>query len=63
MESSWILALGTKRTFIRERQRPEAMQTSIVPIPMASMELPLKPFTVNEGIGLSILKSPLSGEI
>jgi hypothetical protein len=30
---------------------------------MASMELPPKPFTIKEGIGLRVLKSPLSGEI
>jgi len=60
MESSWILELGMKRTFIRERWCPEATQTSIVPIPMALMELLLKPFTVNRGI---VLKSPFSREI
>jgi len=49
--------------FVRDKQSPKATETSIVPIPMAWMELLLNPLTVKGGIGLSDLKLPHSGEI
>jgi hypothetical protein len=57
------LELGMNRMLFRDRRSPEAMQTSIVPIPTAWIELPPNPLTVRGGIALRVLKSPRSDEM
>ncbi len=49
--------------FISNKRRPIATETSIVPIPMAWMELPPNPLTIKGRMGLSDLKSLCSGDM
>jgi hypothetical protein len=62
-EMSRTEASGTKRTGSRVSSGPFAMRRRILPIPVALMDEPLIPLIVLGGIGLSLKKSDVSGEI